>query len=274
MTLGVSMACVSFVTVVSLVAPISLQPMTKSTRGNCFILYEVGVGEVVRNPSTTCASRVAPQSTFKIPHALAAVDSGVVQDASTLFKYDGHAVDFDAWKRDHTLATAMRYSVVWYFQEIAKRLGMDRERAYLGRFEYGNQDPSSGLTTFWLGGSLAISPEEQVQFLRKMYDDSLPVSPRAREVVRAILVQPAGKVVNAQGEQAFAAPWPADVVVSAKTGAGSLSDGGTVRWVVGHVRRGSRAWLFVSNVVGDGNVPAAAAVDQAARELIAAKVLR
>jgi beta-lactamase class D len=240
----------------------------------CFLLYEIGVGEVRRNPSDTCATRVAPQSTFKVPHALAALDAGVVTDADTLIKYDGHAVDFPAWGRDHTLASAMRFSVVWYFQEIARRLGMERERAYLERFHYGNQDPSGGLTTFWLGQSLAISPEEQQRFLLDLYGDKLRASPAAVATVKRILVQPAGVIVNALGEHPFAAPWPRDAAVSAKTGSGTAGGGRAVRWLIGHVRRGPRAWIFVSNVVGDGDTPALAAVDQAERALQDAGVLR
>jgi hypothetical protein len=38
----------------------------------CFILHEIGVGEVARGPDTACRMRVSPQSTFKVPHALAA----------------------------------------------------------------------------------------------------------------------------------------------------------------------------------------------------------
>ena len=241
---------------------------------SCFLLYQVGAGEVVRNPSTSCSVRVAPQSTFKIPHALAALDAHVLADASATIKYDGHAVDFDAWGRDHSLATAMRYSVVWFFQEIAKRLGVDRERKYLEAFDYGNHDSSSGLTTFWLGGSLAISPEEQLRFLQKLYANQLRVSARAADTVRRILIQPKGVVVNATGEHPFAQPWPADAEVSAKTGAGPTAARGTVRWLVGHIRRGTREWLFVSNVVSDGDVPAMAAVEQAERGLVAARVLR
>src|SRR5262249_42884661 len=120
----------------------------------CFLLYEIGVGEVRRNPSTICAERLTPASTFKIPHALAALDSGVISGPDQVIKWDGQPRSFDAWQRDHTLTSAMRYSVVWYFQKIAEKLGMAREREYLKRFDYGNQDPSSGLTTFWLGQSL------------------------------------------------------------------------------------------------------------------------
>src|SRR4051812_25547112 len=125
---------------------------------SCFLLYQVGAGTIVRKPSTSCTERVSPQSTFKIPHALAAIDAGVLADENAVIKYDGHAVEYDAWRRDHSLATAIRYSVVWFFQEIAKKLGAERERKYLDAFDYGNHDASSGLTTFRLGGSLAISP--------------------------------------------------------------------------------------------------------------------
>ena len=45
------------------------------------------------------------------------------------------------WRQDHTLATAMRDSVVWYFQEIAKRLGPEREREYFDAVRVREQRP-------------------------------------------------------------------------------------------------------------------------------------
>src|ERR1019366_1328665 len=36
---------------------------------SCFLLYEMGVGEVRRSPAEGCSTRVTPASTFKIPHA-------------------------------------------------------------------------------------------------------------------------------------------------------------------------------------------------------------
>ena len=167
----------------------------------------------------------------------------------------------------------MRYSVLWFFQRVAQRLGMDREEFYLRRLRYGNADPSSGLTTFWLGGSLVISPEEQVTFLRRLYYNELPVSERAMRTVREILVQPAGVIVNARGEHPFAAPWPTGTVLSAKTGSTSYGQGRAVRWMVGHVKRADRSWIFVSCVDGGGDLDADAAIDLAARSLRAKSVL-
>jgi beta-lactamase class D len=240
---------------------------------SCFLLHEIGVGDVRRNPSSGCATRVTPASTFKIPHALAALDAGVIAGPGVRLAYDGAPTDVAAWRRDHTLATAMRYSVVWYFQRIAEKLGADREREYLQRLDFGNADSSSGLTTFWLGGSLQISPEEQQRFLLGLYREALPVKVPVMRTVKTLLVQRPGVVTNATGSHPFDAPWPAGTVVSAKTGSATDRSGSHVRWLVGHVKRGPRSWIFVSSVTGGSDTPALAAVEQAARALREERVL-
>jgi beta-lactamase class D len=243
------------------------------TTASCFLLLDTKDGNLNRDPAEVCTTRLPPASTFKIPHALAALESGVIKSADEVIAYDGTPREYEAWRRDHTLATAMRYSVVWYFQEIAKRLGMDSEEFYLRRLRYGNADPSSGLTTFWLGGSLRVSPEEQLTFLRRLYYDELPLRERTMQVVREILVQPAGAIVNATGEHPFDAPWPPGSVVSAKTGSASFDADRAVRWIVGHIERGGHAWIFVSCVTGATDLDPMAAVDLAAARLRANNVL-
>ena len=245
-----------------------------ASAASCFLLYEVGVGEVRRRPSEICTTRLLPASTFKIPHALAALDAGVLSGPDEMMKYDGSALSLAAWRRDHTLASAMRDSVLWYFQRVAERLGAAREGEYLKKFDYGNADPSSGLTTFWLGGSLQISPEEQLRFMRRFYAGDLPASPAALRTVRQLIVQPQGVVVNAAGRHPFAAPWPPDAVVSGKTGSATDRGGQAVRWLVGHVARGPRSWVFVSAVAGASDTPPLAAVNQAASALREQGVLR
>ena len=241
--------------------------------GSCFLLLDTNTGDFTRSPDEVCTTPLPPASTFKIAHAIAALESGVIKDRDEVITYDGSPRDYEAWRRDHTLASAMRYSVVWYFQEIAKRLGMSGEDFYLRRLRYGNADPSSGLTTFWLGGSLRITPIEQMTFLRRLYYGELPVGERAMQIVREILVQPANVVVNATGEHPFDAPWPAGTVVSAKTGSTSFAPNRAVRWIVVHVRRDRRAWLFVSCVTGADDLDGNAAIDLAAKSLRSTHVL-
>jgi beta-lactamase class D len=241
--------------------------------GACFLLLDTATGALTRDPNDVCTARLPPASTFKIPHAIAALDSRVVTAVDEVIPYNGTAYEYAAWRRDHTLASAMRYSVLWYFQEIARRLGIGAEEFYLRRLRYGNADPSSGLTTFWLGGSLRISPEEQMTFLRRLYYDELPVRDDALRRVREMLVQPANVVVNATGEHPFDAPWPAHTIVSAKTGSTSFDNGRGVRWLIGRVQRDGQAWIFVSCATGAADLDAMAAIDLAARALRARHVL-
>jgi beta-lactamase class D len=240
---------------------------------SCFLLVELGVGELRREPSQACRVRATPASTFKVPHAIAALEAGVVSGPDEKMTYDGAGNWPELSRRDHTLATAMRYSVVWYFQRLAERLGSRRETEYLRKLSYGNMDASSALTTFWLGGSLLISPEEQLEFWERLYRDRLLVSAATAKTVREMLIQPRGVVVNAMGEHAFDQPWPADVVVSAKTGAATDRTGQGVRWLAGHVARGPRAFVFVSCVIGPPDLDGNAAIDLAARALREAGVL-
>ena len=135
-----------------------------------------------------CQLPSSPCSTFKIPNALIALDLGIVEDENTLFEWDGSRQLMAAWEKDLTLLSAIRYSAVWYFQRIAEKVGENQYQEYLAKFDYGNRDISYGLTQFWLGQSLLISPDEQLRFLIKLYTDALPVSTHALEIVKKILV--------------------------------------------------------------------------------------
>ncbi len=241
--------------------------LPSATRANeCFLLYDEENDRLTREPSEACAARATPASTFKIPHALAALDAGIV-GASEKLVYDGADLPFERWKHDHDLASAMRDSVVWYFQRVAERMGREREEAYLKAFEYGNQDASGPLTSFWLGDSLRISPDEQLAFLRRFFEGGLSVREDAVRKVREILVQPRGRIVNAAGEHPLAEPWPEGTTVYAKTGRAS-----PVTWLVGRVERGERRWTFVSAVVGSDEP--LAALKLAAARLVELRVLR
>jgi beta-lactamase class D len=94
---------------------------------SCFLLLEFGVGEVRRDPSAACRTRVSPASTFKIPRALAALDSGVIADAEERQTHDESREGPMSARRDHTVASAMRNAVVWHFQRVALRLGAVRK---------------------------------------------------------------------------------------------------------------------------------------------------
>jgi beta-lactamase class D len=98
-----------------------------------------------------------------------------------------------------------------------------------------------------------------------LYAGELPVKPSAMETVRQILVQPKDTIMNAFGEHPLVAN---GAIVSAKSGSGP-----GVRWLVGHVRKGARTWIFVSCVTGAADLDQNAAIDLAAARLRSEHVL-
>jgi beta-lactamase class D len=62
--------------------------------------------------------------------------------------WDGTIHEFESWNQDHTLRSAIRDSVVWYYQELARRVGDEQMQHYVAAVEYGNQDISGGIDLF------------------------------------------------------------------------------------------------------------------------------
>ena len=137
-------------------------------------------------------TRFIPASTFKIAHALFALDAGLVRDEFQVFRWDGTRRDIESWNRDQDLRSSMRNSTVWVYQQFARELGEERERAYLRTIGYGNADPSGGIDAFWLGGNLRISAEEQVEFLQRLYRNELPFRVAHQRLVKDVMIVAAG----------------------------------------------------------------------------------
>jgi beta-lactamase class D len=141
----------------------------------------------VHNPERA-RTRFIPASTFKVAHALFALDAGLVRDEFQVFRWDGTRRDIDSWNRDQDLRSSMRNSTVWVYQQFARELGEERERTYLQRIRYGNADPSGGIDTFWLSGNLRISADEQVAFLQRLYRNELPFRVEHQRLVKDVMI--------------------------------------------------------------------------------------
>ena len=134
-----------------------------------------------------------PASTFKIPHALFALDAGVVRDEFQQFSWDGVQREIAPWNRDQDLRSSMRYSVVWVYQDIARAIGTEREQGYLRSIDYGNADASGRIDRFWLDGGLRISAAQQVRFLQRLYRNELPFKIEHQRLVKDLMIVEAGR---------------------------------------------------------------------------------
>ncbi len=203
---------------------------SRNVRG-CITLYDTRSQKKHHYNADHCRQGYLPASTFKVMNALIALDTGVAESADFKIAWDGVRREYEAWNRDHTLHTAMRDSTVWYYQEIARRIGEERMLEHLRRAKYGNDALRAGIDQFWLRGDFRISPEEQLDFLRKLRRGTLPFSERSQAIVREMMI------VEQDGDRTW----------HAKTGL-TKQDGGWIGWWVGWVETKSGAVLFALNI--------------------------
>ncbi len=130
---------------------------------------------------------LSPCSTFKIPHALIALELGIVEQESSTIEWDGSMHQVQSWNEDHNLDTAIENSVVWYFQSIAEKIGETNMQTYIDKLDYGNKDISGGMDAFWLKSSLEISSIDQIHFLEKLYNNTLPFKVDHQEYVKSLI---------------------------------------------------------------------------------------
>lgn len=143
-----------------------------------------GDATVVRcSDATACRKPLTPASTFKIPNSMIGLETGVIPDAEFVIPWDGVKRPIEAWNHDHSLRTALRDSAVWYYQELARRVGKERMQTWLDRLEYGNRQIGDRVDQFWLEGPLTVTPLQQVEFLRRLVLARLPISERTRAIV-------------------------------------------------------------------------------------------
>ena len=154
-----------------------------------FLLYDL------RNDSYTyynlerCKKPFIPASTFKIFNSLVALETGVIKDETVVLPWNGVHRATAAWNQDQDMTAAIKNSTVWFYEELARRIGEKNMQRSISLVRYGNMNIAGGIDMFWLTGKLRISQMEQIQFLKRLYTEELPFSPRTMQIVKKILIQ-------------------------------------------------------------------------------------
>lgn len=174
--------------------------------------------------------------TFKICNSLIALETKVIEDENVVFKWDGKQRQLPEWNADTDMKLAFKNSTVWYYQEIAKRVGNERMKYWLNKASYGNEDTAGGIDGFWLWGNLRISPVQQIDFLKRLHDNKLPFSQRSMDIVKRIMI-----AKDTLGN-----------VVRAKTGGGK-QEGKYIGWYVGYVTTKDNVYYFSNFIQSEEN---------------------
>jgi beta-lactamase class D len=196
----------------------------------CFMLRDISKDtSLVYNPDRA-KEPFLPASTFKIANSLIALECKAVKGVNEVIAWDGKERVVPAWNADHTMRTAIRYSVVWYYQELARRIGETQMDKWVKKLKYGNQTIGPKIDDFWLVGDLRITPEQQIDFLERLIRNDLPVKQKNIDMVKEILVEENNERYTLRGKTGWA-------------------DFGTpVGWYVGWLDLGANSYIFVLNM--------------------------
>lgn len=200
------------------------------------MIYDLNNDRVFQHNPQRNATAFLPASTFKILNSLISLEAGVISDEIAVLTWDGIPRKVPEWNRDLNMREAIKLSAVWFYQVLARRVGHEQMQKSVIQAGYGNKKIGSkdDIDKFWLEGELRITPQEQIQFLRRLYNNDLPFSKRSLSIVKDILIV----------EQT------PDYTIRGKTGLVGFVGNVTpqVGWYVGYLERGNNAYFFATNI--------------------------
>jgi beta-lactamase class D len=197
-----------------------------------FALMENATGKfTVYNLKRYRDSSYLPASTFKIINSLVGLQTGRITNDSMRLHWDGIDRGNADWNKDLTMYEAFRVSAVWYYQEIARRIGKDTMQFWIDSIGYGNKKIVR-VDSFWLDNTMKISSDEQLGLVKRLYFDQLPFFKSYQEMIkRAMLFEN-----NSNYRLGY------------KTGWGFTETGNSLGWVVGWIEENNHPYFFVLNI--------------------------
>jgi len=201
-----------------------------------FILFDNQNNKYIVYNQDQTKEQFTPASTFKICNSLIALETAVVKNQNVVFKWDSVERSVLEWNQDQNMKTAFRYSTVWYYQTLARKVGGENMKLWLDKAEYGNADTSGGIDKFWLSGGLKITPEEQIEFLRNLYENKLPFSQQNVDIVKDMMFTKDTLNCKFYG----------------KTGWGN-QDKKDIGWFVGYMETSDNVYFFVNCIQSADN---------------------
>ena len=181
--------------------------------------------------------RTAPNSTYKIYDALFGLEEGVIAPNDSFMAWNGADYPFEAWNADQDLYSAMQSSVNWYFEEIDKQLGSSTIQNYIRKIGYGNENVSPDLSSYWMQGTLKISPVEQVELLTVLHNNSFDFAPENVNAAKNAIC-----LFSSEGKNFYG-----------KTGTGRVDGRDVNGWFVGYIETAGNTYFFATNIQATEN---------------------
>lgn len=196
------------------------------------LVYDLKENKFYSNDFQWAKKGQLPASTFKIPNTIIALETKVVKNDSTLFKWNGEKRGMKVWEQDLLLKDAFRFSCVPCYQGVARKVGAERMVSYLDKLNYGDIKVDEGsIDMFWLKGDSKINQFQQIDFLKRLYKSELSISNHTEMIMNKILLIDKNETYK----------------VSGKTG-WSISNEINNGWFVGYIESKGNVYFFATNI--------------------------
>ncbi|SKC82086.1 class D beta-lactamase [Maledivibacter halophilus] len=195
------------------------------------IISSLNTGKEYIYNSERSEQRFLPASTFKVLNTLIALQENIVADEYDIVNWDGQDKGLKEWNKDQCIATALPESCVWFYQELARRVGLEKYNKYLTKLGYGNEKTGKMVDTFWLEGDLRISTREQIDFLKNVYNETYSFDERNYRILKEAMI------VDDTPEY----------VLRSKTG-WALRANPQIGWYIGYIETSDDVWFFACNL--------------------------
>ena len=201
------------------------------------LIYDLKDDKYYSNNFNWAKKGYLPASTYKITNSIIALETGVVQSDSTLFKWNGEERRLKIWEQDMIFKDAFHYSCVPCYQEVARKIGVNRMNKYLDKFDYGKMKvDSTNIDLFWLEGESQINQYQQIEFLKRFYNSELPISQRTETIMKRMIVIEEDETYKLSGKTGW-----------------SIRDGNNNGWFVGFVEIKENTYFFATNIEPNQN---------------------
>ncbi|MFZ4521625.1 MAG: class D beta-lactamase [Bacteroidales bacterium] len=176
----------------------------KSGMTGTILIFDPANGRSFGHNPDRWDSGYLPASTFKIANSLIGLETGII-DTGYIFKWNGEKRRLPQWEKDLSLREAFRVSCVPCYQEVARKIGLDRMNTFLKKTGYPGMDVhSDNIDRFWLEGNSRITPRQQVAFLQQLHDGNLPIGKPVMQAVKSIMINEATPEYTLSGKTGWA----------------------------------------------------------------------
>jgi beta-lactamase class D len=180
-----------------------------------------------------------PASTFKIINLLIALETKTIKNENEIVKWVGKTETIKYGYRpeiyhDMSVKEAFEVSAGWVFIELAKKIGKENYKKYLSVCNYGNLNLTESNDDFWNFGNFAISPINQVEFIKKLYEEKLPFSKHNIDIVKRVMITEKTE----------------EYLIRAKTG-WTRENNINTGWWVGYIEANNNTYFFATLLLQD-----------------------